>query len=351
VSQTFAAESTIRFTTRAVDPSYPRDSNSSRRQPFSATPDVSWDLFIAGPRDSPNTIRPARSSRDIASAPSCPPPLTALAVGIAAIRAALNCGSAPPAKACWYSTAGRFVKSGRTKQGSGKSPHCSPPIPAAFDRDEKSGVLVYDGRELRPFHSSLDGAQVTALAGNDASLWIGTIDRGVLHYNAGALEAIDDALPDRQILSLALDGDVLYAGTALGVAEIREGNSTAWWPGYFAQSLLAADSKLWMGTLDEACSKSSRSSPGRGVQLGTAGVCPGCSIRKILQIEGEVLALARDSLWRGSQEIIHRDDAILADRNVSALAWTAPDACGRLLRSRLQILAPAGHFEDDHCSA
>ena len=87
---------------------------------------------------------------------------------------------------------------------------------------EKSGVLVYDGRKLKPFHPSLADLPVTALTGNDASLWVGTLDRGLLHWKAGGVETID-ALPDRQILSLAMDGETLYAGTGMGVGEIRDG--------------------------------------------------------------------------------------------------------------------------------
>ena len=51
---------------------------------------------------------------------------------------------------------------------------------------EKAGVLVYDGHALAPFHPSVADVAVTALAGNDADLWIGTLDRGLLHWKAGA---------------------------------------------------------------------------------------------------------------------------------------------------------------------
>jgi ligand-binding sensor domain-containing protein len=205
---------------------------------------------------------------------------------------------------------------------------------------EKSGVLVYDGRTLGLFHPSLAGAKITALAGNDTSLWAGTMDRGLLHWNAGALETID-ALPDPQVLSLALEGETVYAGTALGVAEIR-GNRVerTLAPGYFAQSIYAEGGKLWIGTLDEGM-----------VELGNprrAPVCPGCSIRKILRIDGDILTLAENSLWRGSQEVFKRDDAALVDRNIAALAI---DPSGRpwigYFDRGLQILGgPA--FEDDH---
>ena len=117
---------------------------------------------------------------------------------------------------------------------------------------EKAGVVVYDGREMRPFHSSLEDLHVTALAGTDASLWVGTIDHGLLHWNAGTLETMDDVLPDQQVLSIAMDGEAVYAGTALGVAEIAGGKfARVIAPGYFAQTLAASEGRLWVGTLDE----------------------------------------------------------------------------------------------------
>ncbi len=205
---------------------------------------------------------------------------------------------------------------------------------------EKAGVLVYDGREMRPFHSSLAGAKVIALAGDDASLWVGTIDRGLLHWNAGSLTAIEGT-PDPQILSLALDGETVYAGTGLGVAEVRNGRvERTLAPGYFAQSLFASDGKLWIGTLEEGM-----------VELGSprrAAVCEGCSIKKIMRVDGGLLALAEDSLWRGPEQILKRGDAALVDRNIAALSM---DGGGRLwigyFDRGLQILG-GGTYEDDH---
>jgi ligand-binding sensor domain-containing protein len=220
---------------------------------------------------------------------------------------------------------------------------------------EKAGVLVYDGHVLAPFHSSLADAPVTALAGNDADLWVGTLDRGLLHWKAGALETLGDALPDKQILSLALNGETLYAGTGVGIAEIRGGKlARVIAPGYFAQTLLAEDGKLWMGTLEEGMfAVPLDAHPGRMAQLGVASVCPECSIRKILSIDGEIYALAEDSLWHGNQALIRREDALLADRNIAALKM---DSTGRLwigyFDRGLQILNANGergqHLEDDH---
>ena len=220
---------------------------------------------------------------------------------------------------------------------------------------EKAGVLVYDGHTLAPFHPSVAEVAVTALAGNDADLWIGTLDRGLLHWKAGAVETLDEVLPDKQILSLALNGETLYAGTGVGIAEVRGGKlARVLAPGYFAQTLLAANGKLFMGTLEEGMfAVPLDAHPGRLAQLGAASVCPGCSIRRILTIDGEVYALAEDSLWHGNEAVIRREDALLADRNIAALKM---DSTGRLwvgyFDRGLQILGANGergeHLEDDH---
>jgi len=233
---------------------------------------------------------------------------------------------------------------------------------------ERAGLLVYDGRELKPFHSSLADLHVTALAGTEESLWIGTLDRGLLHWKAGALDvtddaAIDDALPDRQILSLArlagTEGETVYAGTAMGIAEIRDGKfARVLAPGYFAQSLLASDGKLWMGTLEEGMfAVPLDAHAGRGTQPGQAVVCPECSIRKVLQIGDDVYALTENGLWRGSEAVLNSEPTVgetpLVDRNIAALKM---DGAGRLwigyFDRGLQILDPNGtrgeHFEDEH---
>jgi len=220
---------------------------------------------------------------------------------------------------------------------------------------EKAGVLAYDGHVLAPFHPSVADVAVTSLAGSETSLWIGTLDRGLLHWKAGALEILGDELPDKQILSLAINGETVYAGTGVGIAEIRGGKlARVIAPGYFAQTLLTAKDKLWMGTLEEGMfAVPLDAHPGRLAQLGAASVCAGCSIRKILSIDGEIYALAEDSLWHGAEVVIRREDALLADRNIAALKM---DSAGRLwigyFDRGLQILDANGdrgqHLEDDH---
>jgi ligand-binding sensor domain-containing protein len=220
---------------------------------------------------------------------------------------------------------------------------------------EKAGVLVYDGHTLALFHSSIADLPVTALAGTDADLWIGTLDRGLVHWKAGASDTVSEKLPDKQILSVAVSGETVYAGTGVGIAEIRGGKLVrVLAPGYFAQTLLAARDKLYMGTLEEGMfAVPLDAHPGRMAQLGAASVCPGCSIRKILRIDGEVYALAEDSLWHGDEAVISREDSLLADRNIAALKM---DSTGRLwigyFDHGLQILNANGErgerLEDDH---
>ena len=88
---------------------------------------------------------------------------------------------------------------------------------------EHQGLLVFDGHRLAPFHARLNAAHITALAGNDADLWIGTLADGLFHYRGGQLEDLSSDLPDPQVLSLAIGNDAAYAGTPLGVVEFRDG--------------------------------------------------------------------------------------------------------------------------------
>src|ERR1700722_15002311 len=223
------------------------------------------------------------------------------------------------------------------------------------------GLAAFDGRAFRQIRA--DDAKlrkITAILPLDTGrILIGTEKAGVLVYDGHALapfhSSVADVLPDKQILSLALSGETIYAGTGVGIAEIRGGKlARVLAPGYFAQSLLARDDKLWMGTLEEGMfAVPLDAHPGRHAQLGAAGVCPGCSIRKILSIDGEVYALAEDSLWHGNEAVIRREDALLADRNIAALKM---DSTGRLwigyFDRGLQILTANGergeHLEDDH---
>jgi ligand-binding sensor domain-containing protein len=357
--ESVSAGATFRFSVRPVVSVIPAGLESMGAPAvFNDAAVFNGHLYIAGPAGLTkyDGASGAIAARYRVGAELPPAPVTSLAVGLA------GDSQAPE---LWIGTAGEGLVAFDGRQfrqiraDDARLRKITAILPVETGRiligTEKAGVLVYDGRALAPFHSSVADVAVTALAGNDADLWIGTLDRGLLHWKAGALETLDEVLPDKQILSLAQNGETIYAGTGIGIAEIRGGKlERVIAPGYFAQTLLAADGKLWMGTLEEGMfAVPLDAHPGRLAQLGAASVCPGCSIRKILSVDGEVYALAEDSLWRGNEAVIHREDALLADRNISALKM---DSTGRLwigfFDRGLQILNANGErgqrFEDDH---
>lgn len=227
----------------------------------------------------------------------------------------------------------------------------------------KQGVLVYDGTAITPAHESLGGVSVTALAGTEANLWIGTLADGLLHFTAGRLERFGESegLPDPQVLSIAIsgDGETAWAGTAEGTAEIRNGHVTrVIAPGFFAQSLLMRNDSLLVGTIQEGVVEAQLGArPGRPARW-NPGVCRACSIHKLLRIADKEYALAEDGLYELTEQhelaaVVQRPESTLADRNISALAV---DSAGRLWAGffdhGLQIIESNGaagtRVEDDH---
>ena len=200
---------------------------------------------------------------------------------------------------------------------------------------EKNGVLVYDGKRLAPFHSLLSSAHVTALAGDAASFWVGTISQGVLHAHAGQVDQFGEAegLPDPRVLSIAVEGDRAFVGTPMGVAEFRDGRfARVLASGFFANSLLVHGQSLLVGTMDEGAvdvpldSHASRTPRVPGPEL------PGAVQRLIaegqrayaLTSSGFFTLGARGADWR---ELIANEASLLSDRDVSALGV---DGAGRL---------------------
>lgn len=231
----------------------------------------------------------------------------------------------------------------------------------------KRGVLVYDGKRLTPLHTTLAAASVTDLAGTEFDLWVGTLDVGVFHWHAGRTDRLDTAqgLPDAQVLSLAVAGDDAYVGTALGVAEFLHGRlSRVLAPDAFASALLLRGRSLVVGTMDQGV---------REIPLDAArvpGLQPGNAadfgeIAQIFTSGDSVYALARQGLYLRSgrgpgagwkklfESQASPDSALLADRNISALAL---DDAGRLwvgyFDRGLDIVDPGGaralHIENEH---
>lgn len=229
----------------------------------------------------------------------------------------------------------------------------------------RKGVLVYDGKRLAALHPSLADLQVTALAGDESSTWIGTLDQGLLRWHAGRLQRFgeNEGLPDRQVLSLALEGNRLFAGTALGVAEFRDGRfERELAPGFFANTLLIRPKSLLVGTLDEGVVEVPlEATRPRGPRLEAKGLgdLEAAAVQRLIAVGESPYALAADGLYRldakagEPRQVFERATAVLTDRNISALNV---DAAGRLwvgyFDRGLDILEPslgrARHIEDEH---
>jgi ligand-binding sensor domain-containing protein len=225
---------------------------------------------------------------------------------------------------------------------------------------KKRGVLVYDGKQITALHPTLDGFYVTALAGSESDLWVGTLNRGVLHFHAGATDnfAEEQGLPDPQVQSLAISGDTTYVGTATGVAVFTGGRfSHVLAPGVLATALLATPTQLYVGSEDQGVIVISLEG-----RRPNANLDPGSQLAEVRQLftSGDaVFAVARNGLYRmnphafGWQRVLEAGAAVLSDRNISALA---ADANGRLwigyFDRGLDLLssdtARASHVEDEH---
>jgi ligand-binding sensor domain-containing protein len=224
---------------------------------------------------------------------------------------------------------------------------------------KKRGVLAYDGKRITVLHPMLDKVYVTSLAGNESDLWVGTLNRGVLHFHAGQVDAFDEreGLPDQQVLSLALSRDVAYVGTATGVAVFDGGRfSHTLAPGVLATALLATSKTLYVGSEDRGVMAvplegRAKLNPGSGGELS--------EVRQLFASGGAVFALGRGGLYRsnargfGWERVLPDGAAALSDRNISALA---ADANGQLwvgyFDRGLDLLAfdnsHARHVEDEH---
>ena len=222
----------------------------------------------------------------------------------------------------------------------------------------RSGLLLYDGVKLRLFKPELSGVAVTALAGDAGDFWIGTRERGLLHWHAGQLDAIDTSagLPDVQVESIVRTGGAVYAGTPLGVAELVNGRvARVLAKGIFAQSLALDGRNLAVATVDEGVYEIALESHGpvRGSPEAEA-----MNAAQLFSVGQSLLAVGAGGLTKrgangGWETVIPSSTATLTDRNVAALSF---DHDGRLwvgyFDRGLDVLDLASnhadHLEDDH---
>jgi ligand-binding sensor domain-containing protein len=225
---------------------------------------------------------------------------------------------------------------------------------------KKRGVLVYDGKHITVLHPTLKDIYVTALAGSESDLWIGTLSRGALHFHAGQSDSFAEAhgLPDSQVVSLAVAGDTTYVGTPLGVAVFSGGRfSRVLAPGVLATALLATRGQLYVGSEDQGVIPVQLE--GRRPNPNPSPDSQVSEVRQLFASGDALFAVARQGLYRmnphgfGWQRVLDAGATTLSDGNISALAT---DAGGRLwvgyFDRGLDILAPdhthARHVEDEH---
>ncbi len=232
---------------------------------------------------------------------------------------------------------------------------------------QQAGVLVYDSGGMAPLHAGLRDLHVTALAGDESELWIGTLDEGVVRFAGGAIERIspEAGLPDRHVLSLAIDDGVVYAhnvyvGTAGGVAEIRNGQVVRTLAEGVIASALAVDAgRLIVGSFDQGVAEIALDLSRRAGRASWRD--HPAETRRLVRLDseagaesdGELYAVAADGLYAlGSGADLLPASAALTDRNISAL-HAASD--GRLwvgyFDRGLDLLDASGallaHVEDD----
>lgn len=236
----------------------------------------------------------------------------------------------------------------------------------------KLGLLVYDGQTLRAFHPTTSGIYVTALAGTESDLWIGTLDRGVLHWRGGQTEQISEAqgLPDARVEAISGQGDSVYVGTPVGVAEMRGGKvARVLAPGTYAHALLAQSETLLVGEFEGGilsvglAGPAANGSPRRAIAFSSLqsdqrrdSASP-ASVEQFLAAGPDLYAIENGGVLHrnpdgGWSKILSATDGLLTDRDISALL-PAPD--GRLwigyFDRGLDILPAAGgvpqHIEND----
>ncbi len=225
---------------------------------------------------------------------------------------------------------------------------------------KKRGVLVYDGKCISVLHPMLDKVHVTVLAGGEADLWIGTMDRGVIHFHGGQAETFSEGqgLPDPSVQSLSIAGQKVYVGTVSGVAVFESGKfSRVLASGVFATALLATPTELYVGSEDQGVFVIPLGGRRPNPNLGQGSEPE--EVHQIFSSGGAMFAVARNGLYRMKahglawERVLESESAVLSDRNVSALAT---DGNGQLwigyFDRGLDVLASddrrVRHVEDEH---
>jgi ligand-binding sensor domain-containing protein len=220
-----------------------------------------------------------------------------------------------------------------------------------------AGLYSTDGKHLTLFHPQLANVKITALAGIQESIWIGTQTEGAWLYRAGTILRFKTELPDPQVLSIATDGNTAWVGTPLGVAEFEDGRfHRKLAGGVLARTLLEHAGTLWIGTIDEGT---------LAVDLKTRAPRPTAAdhlinnaeqpANTLTLLDGNILAVSAKSVRRlsGGEDLITAPTGSLTNNHIAALQV---DTQHRLwigyFDRGVDLLAASGqgpvtHFEDD----
>ena len=207
------------------------------------------------------------------------------------------------------------------------------------------GVVRFDGKALSRFQGSTERVDVTALAGKEEDLYVGTRGAGMWRFHAGQLAKFGEAegLPDGEVQAVGVAGDVAVAGGPLGAALFRAGKfERRLAEGFFVRSLVVEGETLFAGTMEDGLVTVPLGVTGRPVVTG------GGEIRQVISA---TKVLTRTALVSKGSAVVTAPAGLLTDGNVSALAM---DGAGRLwvgyFDRGLDILGTDGrvvHFEND----
>jgi ligand-binding sensor domain-containing protein len=218
---------------------------------------------------------------------------------------------------------------------------------------ERNGALVYDGRGIAPLTDGLKTAHVTALAGTEGDVWIGTLQHGVFCWHGGRLDDLSSALPDPQVLAIDVAGHIAHVGTPLGVVEFQDGQRTRTLAdGVFARAISGSS----IGTEDEGIIELRSGAAPRPAAASQAASPITSAIRSIREFSGVRYAATSSSVYRfdaarGWREALASPAAALIARNIAALGVSGGSLWVGYFDSGMDILPPdlsrADHHEDD----
>jgi ligand-binding sensor domain-containing protein len=222
----------------------------------------------------------------------------------------------------------------------------------------RAGLLLYNGKTLRLFQPGFAKLAITALAGNEGDLWIGTRTEGVLHWRAGQLETIGTSagLPDPLVEAIAIGTQGVFVGTPLGVAQFTDGHlSRVLGRGLFVRALALDADALMAATMDQGL-HAIPLAPHTPVHAPIESHA--LQITHFFAAGNDLMAIGDDGVLQDDgdgawQKVLASPQHALADANVTSLAF-APD--GRLwigyFDRGVDVLDlrtnHADHVEDDH---